>query len=103
WETWKAKREELDQAKVNARKIYRLDLPSGRHPRTETQGQDPQAISPKRFTAMIYIMEALIALLEDEHSTSSELDSVNVPSLTETIVKLLNLLNDKNAKLKGDS
>lgn len=103
WETWKSKMGELEGVKSDALQKYRLDLSSVKQPRTETQGQIPQAIAPTRFTAISYFMDGLKALLEDKSFINTELDSADVAPLKETISRLQQVLSVIHSKLKGDA
>ena len=66
WNAWKEKREELERSKEKARELYCLGDETEISQKAESVKPSRQQALPVRHSAIISIMEGLLALLEDK-------------------------------------
>lgn len=89
WDAWKTRKEELEQKKERSRELHRLNIPSKVHPETEASKAPEQPVSSPHQTAVVRIMEGLLALLEG--NSFEKLSGSDLANLQRSAVTVLRL------------
>lgn len=87
WDIWKERRKELEKKKEQARELYCLDI----LPKVSTKAElsRPATVLMSRKTAVVNIMEGLLALLEE--SSFEKISEDNLAELRQSADMVLNL------------
>lgn len=107
WEVWKKRREVLEKKKGQAWELHRLDVSP--RTRTKTELSRPMVMLTHHKTAVVNIMEGLLALLEDGSFEKSEDSLAELRQSAELVLKLSARLNVLSSRLitskerKGDN
>lgn len=97
WDVWKERREELEKKKEQARELYRVDVSPKVHAKV---GQPRAAAMPtSRKTAIVSIMEGLLALLEDGSFEKSENSLAELRQSADTVLNLSARLSALSSRL----
>lgn len=97
WDVWKERREAFEKKKEQARELYRLDVSP--RIRTKTESSRPVVMSAHRKTAVVSIMEGLLALLEDGSFEKSEDSLAELHQSTEMVLNLSARLSVLSSRL----
>lgn len=87
WDVWKERRVDLEKKKEQARELYRLVISS--KVRTKAELSRPANVPTSRKTAVVSIMEGLLALLEE--NSFEKISEDNLAELRQSADTVLNL------------